>query len=147
MNRIDELASFSITELEELFQKLLGKTSSSNNRLYLSRNIAYKLQEKESDGFPKKLAESIQQLIKELDPINMTILRSSRPLSKKLQTRDQRLPIPGTTITKKYKDQLIEVKVLEKGFEYKGKYYKTLTSISEEITSSHWSGFNFFNLE
>ncbi|MCK5180657.1 MAG: DUF2924 domain-containing protein [Candidatus Omnitrophica bacterium] len=67
--------------------------------------------------------------------------------SKKHQTRDQRLPIPGTIITKKYKNQLIEVKVLEKGFEYKGKHYKTLTSVSEEVTGSHWSGYEFFNLK
>ena len=147
MDQINDLKDASTKELIGLFRKLLGAPSSSTNRLYLSRNVAHKLQENEAGGFPKALAGNIQQMIKELDPINMTIFRSSRPLSKKHQTRDQRLPIPGTIITKKYKNQLIEVKVLEKGFEYKGKHYKTLTSISEEITGSHWSGYEFFNLK
>ena len=93
------------------------------------------------------MADKIHQMIKELDPINMSALRSIRPLSKKRQTRDQRLPIPGTMITKRYKDLLIEVKVLEKGFEYKGKRYRTLTNIAQEITGAHWSGFEFFNLK
>jgi len=147
IDKINELKNASIEELSGFYRKLFDAPPSSTNRLYLSRNIAYKLQENEAGGFPKALAENIQRMIKELDPINITALRSSRPLSKKHQTRDQRLPIPGTVITKKYKDRLIEVKVLEKGFEYKSKHYKTLTSISEEITGSHWSGYEFFNLK
>ncbi len=40
----------------------------------------------------------------------------------------------------------VEVKVLEKGFEYEGKVYKHLTAIADKITSMHWNGYNFFNL-
>lgn len=147
MNDIEKLKNASNEELGSLYTKILGSPPSSINQLFLSRNIAYKIQENEAGCFPIKLAEIIQRLITELDPINLTSLRSSRSSGKKQQTRDQRLPIPGTVITKKYKDQLIEVKVLDKGFEYKGKQYRTLTGIAEEITGSHWSGFNFFNLE
>ena len=60
--------------------------------------------------------------------------------------RDKRLPIPGTVIYKKYKGQDIHVKVLDKGFEYKDKYYRSLTAITFELTGAHWNGFSFFNL-
>lgn len=40
-------------------------------------------------------------------------------LGRKL-TPAHRLPLPGTMISKTYKGALIEVKVLAKGFEYKG---------------------------
>lgn len=146
MNKIERLKNASSEELGHLYQELFNSPPSSINQLFVSRKIAYKLQENEAGGFPKDLAEKIKQLVKDIDPINMTSLRCSRP-SRKHQIRDQRLPIPGTIITKKYKDQLIEVKVLDKGFEYKGKQYRSLTAISEEITKSHWSGFDFFELK
>jgi hypothetical protein len=46
---------------------------------------------------------------------------------------------------KEYKGRLYEVKVLEKGFEYEGQVYKTLSSIAKAITGAHWNGFLFFN--
>jgi hypothetical protein len=49
-------------------------------------------------------------------------------------------------ITKEYKGTNYEVKVLEKGFEYKGKIYKTLSAIAKEVTGAHWNGYLFFNL-
>jgi len=64
----------------------------------------------------------------------------------KARGRDVRLPIPGTIITKNYKEMKIEVKVLEKGFEYGGKVYKNLTAIADKITGAHWNGYCFFNL-
>lgn len=147
MNTIDKLKHASTKELESQYAKLFGTHPSSINQLFLNRNIAHKLQENEAGGFPTELATKIHRLTQELNPINMTCLRSSRSSIKKQQTRDHRLPIPGTIITKKYKDLLMEVKVLDTGFEYKGRTYRTLTKIAEEITGSHWSGFNFFNLE
>jgi len=33
---------------------------------------------------------------------------------------------------------------MEKGFEYEGKPYNTLSAIAKEITGAHWNGFLFF---
>lgn len=144
---IKKLEDESTEQLAHLYRELLNEPPSSINQLFLSRNISHKLQENDVGGFPIKLRTEINQLIKELDPVNLPMLRSNRIVENKEHARDKRLPIPGTVITKKYKDQLIEVKVLESGFEYKGQHYRTLTKIAEKITGSHWSGFNFFNLE
>ena len=65
---------------------------------------------------------------------------------KKRPSRDRRLPIPGTIITKEYKGKVLEVKILEAGFEYCGKIYKTLTAIAKDVTGAHWNGYLFFNL-
>lgn len=146
MQKIEELKKKSLKELLKLYEELFGQPSSSKHLIYLARQIAYKLQENEVGGFPKSLTQKITALIKEHDPINMAKLRSSSAISKKHQVYNQRLPIPGTVITREYRDQLIEVKVLEKGFDYKGKQYRSLTAIAEEITNSHWSGYEFFNL-
>lgn len=44
--------------------------------------------------------------------------------------RDGRLPAVGAVITKKYHGQNLEVKVLETGFEYQGKTYKSISRVT-----------------
>lgn len=60
--------------------------------------------------------------------------------------REPRLPVPGNVITRMYKGHEIIVKVLDDGFEYRGRVYRSLTAIADEITGSHWSGYRFFGL-
>lgn len=90
-------------------------------------------------------------MIAQYDPVNNKALRPTNGKvnnegKPKKQSRDMRLPIPGTVITKDYKGQMIEVLVVDGGFEYKGKVYKSLTAIAKEITGAHWNGYLFFNL-
>ena len=51
---------------------------------------------------------------------------------------------PGMILNRKYKDKMISVIVREKGFEYEGKVYRSLTAIADEVTGSHWNGYVFF---
>lgn len=60
--------------------------------------------------------------------------------------RDPRLPLAGTLLERKYRGVLLSVKVLETGFEYEGKYYKTLSAVASAITGHHQSGYHFFGL-
>jgi hypothetical protein len=59
---------------------------------------------------------------------------------------DQRLPIPGTRLTRVYKGQTLEVQVLASGFEYEGEIYKSLSAVAKHITGSHCNGYLFFRL-
>lgn len=132
---------------EELFN---GEKPSSNNKTYLWRQIAYRIQEMQNGGLSEEARAKIEELIKEYDPINNTALKKALELKDGFdnhpKVRDSRLPIPGTIITKEYKSATLQVKVLEKGFEYDGKYFKSLTGLTRAITGQHWSGYNFFSL-
>ena len=66
--------------------------------------------------------------------------------SPKPKERDVRLPAVGTVITKTYHGQTIEVKVLEIGFEYQGKTYKSISRVAMEIVKRPISGYVFFGL-
>ena len=59
---------------------------------------------------------------------------------------DVPLPLAGAVLEKKYKGREIAVKVLEIGFEYNGKYYKSLSAVACAITGQHISGYHFFGL-
>ena len=60
--------------------------------------------------------------------------------------RDSRLPAVGAVITKTYHGQTIEVKVLENGFAYQGKTYKSISRVAMEIVKRPISGYVFFGL-
>jgi len=150
--KIAALKNKAIPELQKEFEVLFaGQKVSSGNKVYLIKKIAYQLQELEYGGLSDEAKTRIIDLIDKYDPINNKALRPQVVSAGKNVVsipfmRDKRLPIPGSVIHKKYKDQDIHVKVLDKGFEYKNKYYKSLSAIAFELTGAHWNGFAFFNL-
>lgn len=149
------LKEMPISELKAKYEELFkGKKAPSNNRIYLWQRIAYRIQELAYGGLSQEAQDKAKELINNYDPINNKALRPIRETNQNVEihkekpniSRDRRLPIPGTIITKEYKGINIQVKVLDKGFEYKNKVYKSLTAIAKEITGSHWNGYLFFNL-
>lgn len=59
---------------------------------------------------------------------------------------DDRLPVPGTLLTREYKGQTCLVKVLPGGFEFEGDIYKSLSAVAKAITGQHCNGYYFFRL-
>lgn len=69
---------------------------------------------------------------------------STNPVNK--TAGDDRLPLPGTVLTREYKGATIEVHVRRNGFEFEGVVYKSLSAAAKAITGSHCNGFLFFRL-
>ncbi len=148
IERIMTLKEAPLEALQAQYCALFGKESPcSNNKLYIWRRIAYRLQEAAYGPLPAAAQERISELIKMYDPINNGALRAENapvPGKKKTLSRDRRLPIPGAIIRKAYKGTTVEVKALETGFEYDGKVYRTLSAVAKAITGDHWNGYKFF---
>jgi hypothetical protein len=146
LSRILALKTASLPELQKEYGALYdGKKVPSNSKTYLWQKIAYRIQELEYGSLSEGARDKAKKLSQEYDPINNKTLRPDT-VKRQCLLRDQRLPIPGTVIAKEYKGITVEVKVLEKGFEYNGKTYKSLTAIAKEITGCHWNGYLFFNM-
>ncbi len=128
-------------ELAGKYASLFGIKASTNNRKFLERKIAYRMQELASGGISPVIQDKIQKMIEAYDPINKVTAKAK---SNSTTQRDNRLPIPGSFISKVYKGKRIEVKVLEKGFEYESVIYKNLSAVAQVITGAHWNGFIFF---
>jgi hypothetical protein len=146
---IDQIMGLKNKPLEELRAKYVdlfkGETPTSNNKVFLWRKIAYRLQEIEYGGLSAEAQTRINNLIDRYDPINNKMFRPQKSPGKvKNKERDTRLPMPGAILRKTYKGQLLEVKVLEKGFEYQNQHYKTLSAVAKAITGIHWNGYLFF---
>lgn len=146
LERILALKEAPLPELQNKYSEVFdGKKAPSNNKTYLWQKIAYRMQELEYGSLPDEARNKAKELAQEYDPINNKALRPDAGTRHHI-SRDKRLPIPGTLITKDYKGTDIRVKILDKGFEYNSKVYKTLTAIAKEVTGSHWNGYLFFNL-
>ncbi len=149
--KIAALKNKTTPELQEEFEALFdGQKASSDNKIYLIRRIAYRLQELEYGGLSQGAQNRLKELIGLYDPVNNKAIRPKVSVETQARTknrgRDTRLPIPGTIITKDYRGKKYQIKLLEDGFEYDGKIYKHLTAVAEKITGAHWNGYNFFNL-
>lgn len=104
---------------------------------------------------PTEHTPAEQQLREYADKINplAELIKKSKARSNKKETevssrklRDVRLPLPGSVLEKDFKGKRLVVKVLEAGFEYENKYYKTLSAVAVAITGHHISGYHFFGL-
>ena len=87
-------------------------------------------------------------------PAKPAVLRAVSPITQAeislenlpVRPRDHRLPAPGSIITKTYRGKTIEVKVLENGFEYEGKVFKSISRVAMTIVKRQISGYVFFGL-
>jgi hypothetical protein len=59
---------------------------------------------------------------------------------------DDRLPRPGTILTRRYKGRPLQVEVLAHGFAFEGQTYRSLSAVAKAVTGSHCSGHFFFGL-
>jgi len=155
LTQIAQVEKMSMKELKIKYMELYGTDALpvQNNKSYLFRRVAYMIQEQAFGGLSETAKTRIDELINEQDPLNAirqkqakiaaNIAKSAEAVT---SSRDLRLPLPGTVITKHYKDGIIHVKVLDKGFDYNGKAYKSLSRIACEITGDHVNGFTFFKL-
>ncbi len=151
-SQIVTLKNASLLELQNKYKELFDtQETPCDNKVYLLKRIAYKLQEAKYGGLSDATKTKMGELMAKYDPVNNKALRPQvTSAGKEVRSlpfiRDKRLPIPGTVITKKYKDRVIQVKVLEKGFEYDNTFYKSLSSLAYEVTGAHWNGYDFFGL-
>ena len=54
--------------------------------------------------------------------------------------------LPGTVLTRGYQGRRLVVMVLDRGFEFEGRRFRSLTAIATAVTGAHWNGRHFFGL-
>jgi len=139
-----EIQAMKTGALRDELTRLTGSPAKSWNRPYLVRKVSWLLQanaRQESDGVESlTLAQEVRDVPRSpnLDaPIQLVPGRG---------VRDPRLPKPGTQIVRQYRGLKLTVTVSERGFEWNGRAYCSLTAVAKEITGSHWNGRLFFGL-
>ena len=137
------VSTMTIGELAEKYREVFGVPTRSRNGGYLRRHIAWRIQEQHEGGLSPRALERIGLLAPQA-PARWHE-RLAKPKSRpEIAARDPRLPPAGTVLTRVYDDAEHKVKVLDEGFEYRGKRYRSLSQIAKLITHTPWNGFTFF---
>ena len=61
--------------------------------------------------------------------------------------RDPRVPTAGTVLKRSWGGKEHVVQVLDFGFLYEGRRFKSLSAAARAITGTRWNGFLFFGLK
>lgn len=137
--------------LREKFREVTGLETRSNNRPYLIKRIVQALQAA-TEGVPQgpaaPAAIAPAEAAARSHPRN-TASPEEKPASQESsdkRTRDPRLPPVGTVLEREYQGKTLRVKVLEDGFEFRGKTYRSLSAVAREATGTTWNGLLFFHL-
>ena len=132
-----EIASLSKLDTDELrarWKAMFGNPPSHDiSRSFLTRAIAYRIQEKAFGGLKpstqRRLVEFAYDGAKGSAAVRSRILR------------------PGAVLVREWRGISHQVSVLEKGFCFRGKRYRSLSEVAREITGTQWSGPLFFGLK
>ena len=154
---ISDLPRLSAPQLQAVHREMFGAKHPIANCQYLRRKIAWHLQAAKEGGLPESVRQYAIAIARGAElrvriAENLSRRQAAIPLEQSVttavvQTRDARLPMPGSLIVKKYKDRTLVVKVLDNGFEYEGRRFTSLSTIAGEITGTRWNGFAFFGLD
>jgi hypothetical protein len=136
------LRRLTMRELRARFAELFAETTPAGNRLWLMRRILWRLQALAEGNLSERGRRRAADLANDAD------LRSLPPAQpRRRDTRSNGLAAPGTVITRVYKGQTLQVRVLAKGFEFEGATYPSLSAVARAITGAHWNGRLFFRLQ
>jgi hypothetical protein len=157
LSAIDTLETASMAGLRKKYCELFREASKSSNKQFLLRRIAFRLQANAEGDLSERARRRALEIANDADlrtraPRGFVVqyvnraLSNTEPSRHSQPQRDWRLPAPGTLITRRLRGRHIVVKVLEEGFEFESRQYRSLSAIAREVTETRWNGLLFFGL-
>ena len=148
---IDQLRHMTTAQLQLKYRELFGQPSHSNHKDYLFRRVAWRMQAVVEGGLSERAREHAREIATDAD---LRLCAPKRPIETQPAVRianasrqlDPRVPPPGTQLIKRHKDETLTVTVLEDGYQYGERVYKSLSAIAREVTGTQWNGYLFFGL-
>ena len=148
-SELERLRTLTVAALKTEYRQLFGEESRSSNKQFLFRRIAWRRQAIAQGELSQRARHRAIEIADDTD------LRTRAPkhfqagadtIQRSRSGRDWRLPGPGALLTRKLGTRQIVVQVLEDGFEYESRRYRSLSAIAREVTGTRWNGLLFFGL-
>jgi hypothetical protein len=135
--RITALKAMPVEELRRQWQQLFDIPPPRYNRRFLESRLAYRLQELAYGGLRPATVARLEALGEQLDGGDIAVRRR----------RAEERPIAGTKLIREHQGVLHHVTVLQDGYQWQGRPYKSLSAIARAITGTRWNGLVFFGLK
>ena len=156
VQQIQGLSRMTVGELREKYIEVFGEETRSYHKAFLRKRIAWCLQALAEGDLSDRARRRAGELANDADLRLRAPRDRSRPGSAAEQarttasrlspSRDRRLPLPGTLLVRAFQGRDLVVQVLDDGFAFEGRRYRSLSAIAREVTGSQWNGFAFFGL-
>jgi hypothetical protein len=140
LKQVSELPHLPTAALKERWRILYGREPPANNREYLVRRLAYRIQELAFGGLKDETRERLRQAAQDDNPGG----RTGR--ARRRRRRLDGIPMLGTRLVREWNGGRYEVTVVREGFEHQGRVYRSLSAVAKTITGSHLSGRAFFGV-
>ena len=142
LNQIAALDGLSLVALKERWRELMGTDAPAYSRRLLIRRLAYRIQELAYGGLSEEQGRQMDEILQAAGGDGKASPRG-RSMREK---RKPGQPVPGTRLLREWRGQRHEVLVGERGFEFGGRRYRSLSAIANDITGTRWNGPAFFGL-
>jgi hypothetical protein len=151
--QIDRLQAMTVSQLQAKYFEVFGEPTNGHNKAWLVKRIAWRLQSPAEGSLSERARKRAAELANDAD-VRVTVPRAKPAAATAERTKvvpirfdhDDRLPMPGTVLSRAYKGRTVHVRVLADGFEWDGRAYPSLSAVAKAITGSHVNGFHFFRL-
>lgn len=148
------LREMTTRELQQKYRDVFGEPTRMHHKQYLIKRILWRMQANEQGDLSERARRQASELANDADLRLYAPSREVESAGAPERTKtfafpvasDDRLPMPGSVLTRKYKGRLIQVLVRPDGFEYDGIVHRTLSAVAKAATGTHWNGFHFFAL-
>ena len=154
VREIARLEAMTVKRLKARYAEVFGEEARGNNRRWLVRRIAWRLQAMAEGDLTERRGAGRPNGPGRRHPGRTApdALPDGAGADARTETRparlrgDGRLPPPGTVLTRSYKGGVVRVKVLADGFEFDGRV-RVAQPAAKAATGSHCNGFAFFGLD
>ena len=135
--QLAQLKSTPTLELKKQWRQLFETDPPPSNRRFLESRLAYRIQELAYGGLKPESIRRLEALGEQLDGGKIAVRK----------TRADERPIAGTRLIREWQGVEHAVTVLNDGYEWQGRPYKSLSAIARAIAGSRWNGWVFFGLK
>ncbi len=130
---LERLAAMPVEELKVEWARRYAAPAPNLSSDLLRLGLGYKLQEQRLGGLNRSTRTLLRQIAAQ-GPAGGPAKAPPRKLT------------PGTRLVRDWHGVGHTIIVLDSGFEYDGKHWKSLSAIAKAITGNHWNGPLFFGL-
>jgi hypothetical protein len=136
LSQLAALKTMPTPALKDKWRELFDTLPPPYNRRFLESRLAYRIQELAYGGLKPETIERLEALGEQLDGGNIAVRK---------QRLDDR-PVSGTRLLREWQGVEHCVTVLDDGYEWQGRPYKSLSAAARAITGTRWNGWTFFGI-
>ncbi len=126
---LNDIETSTKIKLRESFESTFNVPLQHNVSLdFIKGNLAWAIQAKQQKQNPNALRQKLIKKANCATPKHKTLYQT------------------GTRLVREWQEVTYEVTVMDKGYHWQGKQYRSLTAIAFDITGTKWSGPRFFGL-